>query len=251
MRALRCINAIRGQAFRLFPATRAWDGQRASSRLRHHKGMPAMRAAAAVPGRRIRIDPRRTDPTMQKTSHPTTAAGAAAARCASRRTHARAMQRRPRPPTVACVPLLVVLSLAACAGPASDKPPGNEAMPQAEPSRETRRSLYAGWVVFQDNCSGCHGWSATGTERGPNLVARMAGMSPYRFADLVMRRYDRSASGSAARESLLADIVRRERGEAIMPAWQDDPVVSRHIRDLYAYLSARASGTLGSERPRP
>ena len=146
---------------------------------------------------------------------------------------------------------LLVLSLAGCAASAPDKPAGDDARPQAQLSREARRSLYEGWIVFQDNCSQCHGWSAAGTERGPDLVSRMAGMSPYRFADLVMRRHDWSAPPGAARATLLGEIMRRERGEAIMPAWQDDPVVAGHIQDLYAYLSARAAGTLGSERPRP
>jgi len=184
---------------------------------------------------------------MQKTSHPTTVAGAAA----TLPSPPRPMQHRSRSPAATCVPFLVVLALAACVGPAPDKPLRDDAMLQAEASREMRRSLYDGWRSFQDNCAGCHGWSATGTERGPDLVSRMAGMSPYRFADLVMRRYDWSASAGAARDALLNDIMRRERGEAIMPAWQDDPLVSGRIRDLYAYLSARASGTLGSERPRP
>jgi mono/diheme cytochrome c family protein len=147
--------------------------------------------------------------------------------------------------------MLATLSVAGCAAPAPQPPADGDAMPQVTLSREARRSLYEGWRVFQDNCSRCHGWSAAGTERGPDLVARMAGMSPYRFADLVMRRYDWSASERAARESLLGELMRRERGEAIMPAWQGDPVVSGHLQDLYAYLSARASGTLGSERPKP
>jgi hypothetical protein len=34
-----------------------------------------------------------------------------------------------------------------------------------------------------------------------------------------------------------------------MPAWDGNPMVSAHIVDLYAYLSARAEGTQGPGRP--
>jgi hypothetical protein len=36
-----------------------------------------------------------------------------------------------------------------------------------------------------------------------------------------------------------------------MPAWQGEPRVTAHIVDLYAYLSARAQGTQGPDRPAP
>jgi hypothetical protein len=35
----------------------------------------------------------------------------------------------------------------------------------------------------------------------------------------------------------------------VMPAWDGNPMVSAHIVDLYAYLSARAEGTQGPGRP--
>jgi len=35
----------------------------------------------------------------------------------------------------------------------------------------------------------------------------------------------------------------------IMPSLRDDTGVSAHIMDLYAYLSARASGSQGPGRP--
>ena len=45
--------------------------------------------------------------------------------------------------------------------------------------------------------------------------------------------------------------MRRQEGALIMPEWQGEPRVNAHIMDLYAYLSARAQGTQGPERPMP
>ena len=38
-------------------------------------------------------------------------------------------------------------------------------------------------------------------------------------------------------------------GTLTMPAWQGEPVVTAHVMDLYAYLSARADGRQGPGRP--
>lgn len=38
---------------------------------------------------------------------------------------------------------------------------------------------------------------------------------------------------------------------ATMPAWDGKPIVTTHIVDLHAYLSARAQGTQGPGRPLP
>jgi hypothetical protein len=36
-----------------------------------------------------------------------------------------------------------------------------------------------------------------------------------------------------------------------MPAWRDEPRVNAHVLDLYAYLSARSEGRLGTGKPVP
>jgi len=155
-------------------------------------------------------------------------------------------------------PLLVAaftaaLGLAGCVVEVQNTQPAQEMARHAQPPG----SLYTGWRVFQERCVGCHGPDATGTSSGPDLLPRVRDMGPRRFVDLVLSRYDwslpaaQSASGSAAREALVEDIVQRRQGLLTMPAWQGEPRVTAQIVDLYAYLSARAQGTQGPGRPAP
>lgn len=116
-------------------------------------------------------------------------------------------------------------------------------------------SVYAGWRVFQDRCAGCHGPAATGAAGGPDLLPRVRTMGSRRFVSLVLMRYDwglpaaQAGSEGAAREALIDDVVQQKAGMLTMPAWQGEPSVSAHIVDLYAYVSARAQGTQGPDRP--
>jgi len=116
-------------------------------------------------------------------------------------------------------------------------------------------SVYTGWRVFQDRCASCHGPDASGTAGGPDLLPRVRAMGPRQFVNLVLTRYDwglaaaQTASGGAARQALIEDIVQRKAGPLTMPAWQGEPRVTAHIVDLYAYVSARAQGTQGPGRP--
>jgi hypothetical protein len=134
-----------------------------------------------------------------------------------------------------------------------NKQPAQEVAQQAKKPG----SVYVGWRLFQDKCVACHGIAATGTDRGPNLLPLVADMGSTRFVNLVLRRYDwnsmvpSAGSQSAEREALIDEIMRRQRGEVIMPAWQDEPMVNAHILDLYAYLQARSEGTQGPNRPKP
>jgi len=118
-------------------------------------------------------------------------------------------------------------------------------------------SVYTGWRVFQDRCAGCHGAPATGTVAAPDLLPIVRNMGPRRFVGLVLIRYDwslpvaQAGVDSAAREALIEGVMQRQEGALIMPEWQGEPRVNAHIMDLYAYLSARAEGTQGPERPMP
>jgi mono/diheme cytochrome c family protein len=115
--------------------------------------------------------------------------------------------------------------------------------------------LYAGWRVFQDKCSNCHGMAATGSERAPNLLPMMSAINPRQFAALVLQRYDlgsgaaRGSQDPSTLEQSIDEIMRRSEAPVEMPAWQSEPAVNAHVLDLYAYLSARADGKLGTERP--
>jgi len=118
-------------------------------------------------------------------------------------------------------------------------------------------SLYLGWRVFQDKCAGCHGPAATGIGNAPDLLLRVREMSSRQFVGLVLQRYDlnlpasQAGSDSAARNALIEVIMQRKEAPLSMPEWQGEPRVNAHIVDLYAYLSARADGTQGPDRPAP
>ena len=115
--------------------------------------------------------------------------------------------------------------------------------------------LYAGWRVFQDKCSSCHGMAATGGDRAPNLLPKIKEMNLRQFAGIVLKRYDlgsgaaRGSQNPSTLEKSIDKIMRRSEAPVEMPAWQSEPAVNAHIFDLYAYLSERAEGKLGVERP--
>ena len=116
---------------------------------------------------------------------------------------------------------------------------------------------YVGWRVFHSACYGCHGVDATGTSVAPNLVERISDMTPRDFSTKVLTRYritvgfdDAAADNpTALREAFIEEVMKRERGELIMPAWGRDPNVAPHLLDVYAYLRARADGILAPGRP--
>lgn len=127
-----------------------------------------------------------------------------------------------------------------------------------EPLRESQPSgsVYVGWRVYHERCAACHGDDASGPAKVPGLLQGVREMGTRRFVNLVLYRYDWSVVGAtdgddeATRRSLVEDILRRKEQAFAMPAWQDEPPVSAHVLDLYAYLSARADGVQGPGRPR-
>jgi mono/diheme cytochrome c family protein len=154
------------------------------------------------------------------------------------------------------IPAATALVAAALAGGCS------VAVQNTEPARQLAREalpggdVAIGWRVFQQKCAGCHGAAATGTAQAPDLLPRLREMGAHQFAGLVLRRYDwifaaaESRPDDASRGELAERIVSGREGTLTMPAWQGDPAVTAHITDLYAYLAARADGTLGPGRPR-
>jgi len=112
-------------------------------------------------------------------------------------------------------------------------------------------SVALGWRAYQQRCAGCHGAAAEGSTGAPDLTRRVAALGPHQFVAIVLRRYDPllGLGAGAPSDALVADIVERRRGTLTMPAWQGEPVVTAHVMDLYAYLSARADGRQGPGRP--
>lgn len=128
----------------------------------------------------------------------------------------------------------------------------------AEPARQLAReaqppgSVYLGWRIYEARCATCHGTDAVGPAKVPDLLDRVREMGTRRFVNLVLYRYDWSVIGDdeSTRQSLVEEILLRKEKAFEMPAWQDQPAVSAHVLDLYAYLSARADGVQGPGRPR-
>ena len=143
--------------------------------------------------------------------------------------------------------------LGACSVEVKNVQPAQEIARQAQPPG----SVYIGWRVFQERCASCHGPAALGGSGIPNLLPLVREMGSRQFVSQVLNRYDwgiapEIAKGSGSgRVDLVESIVQRREGQITMPAWQGEPVVTAHIADLYAYLSARAAGTQGPERPQP
>ncbi len=130
----------------------------------------------------------------------------------------------------------------------------------AKPARELNPpapsgNLYAGWRVFQDKCASCHGMTATGSGRAPDLLPIVREMSGRQFAEVVLKRYDlgnnpaQGTSSQSTMDTRIEEILRYNEPPIEMPGWQGEPAVNAHVLDLYAYLLARADGKLGLGRP--
>jgi hypothetical protein len=130
----------------------------------------------------------------------------------------------------------------------------------ARPARELHPppvavNLYAGMRVFQAKCSNCHGESAKGSDKAPNLLPIVRSMSSRHFAEMVLKRYDlgngliQGSEKKSTTDSYIDDILNRKEPPIAMPAWQGEPTVNAHILDLYAYLTARAEGKFSTESP--
>ncbi len=151
--------------------------------------------------------------------------------------------------------LLLALALPLAAQPRKQPVPGDYLLINGKVDRGT----YTGWRIFHTTCFGCHGVGGVGTDVAPNLVERVQQMTPRAFATKVLTSYRivppvngaNSEDAAAMRESMLEDIMRRQRGVGAgvrMPAWEADMEVDPHVLDLFAYLSARADG-LGPGKP--
>lgn len=119
-------------------------------------------------------------------------------------------------------------------------------------------ATFLGWRAFHSACHTCHGVDAVGTSVAPNLVERVKQLSAHDFTVKVLTSYrlvfpSEEVSGedsTAVRAAFVEEVLRRERGELTMPAWEGDQKVRPHVLDLYAYLRARADGALGPGKPK-
>jgi hypothetical protein len=155
---------------------------------------------------------------------------------------------------------IMLISFVAVLPATAEKPEAGAGKPQP-PYRivdgKVDEPTFLGWRVYHSSCHGCHGVDATGTSVAPDLVAAVASMSSRDFSTKVLTRYrlvvgfDDIAGDdqTALRAAFMEQVMRRESGALLMPAWGENPNVQPHVLDLYAYLRARADGALGTGRP--
>ena len=118
-------------------------------------------------------------------------------------------------------------------------------------------STYRGWQIYHSSCHTCHGVDAVGTQVAPSLIERMHDLSAKDFTVKVLTSYrivlDSGSAwaddSTAIRDAIVAEVLRRERGELAMPAWEGNAKVHPHLLDLYAYLKARSDGALAPGKP--
>ena len=141
---------------------------------------------------------------------------------------------------------------------AADKPATAAEKPYRIVDGKVDDATFRGWRAYHSGCHACHGVDAVGTSVAPSLVERVKDLSARDFTVKVLTSY-RLVFGSgdvmgddstAVRQAFIDEVMRRERGELIMPAWEGDAKIHPHVLDLYAYLRARADGALGPGRPK-
>ncbi len=86
---------------------------------------------------------------------------------------------------------------------------------------------YDGYRRYHAGCDRCHGPDGVGSTFAPSLVSRLPDFEAFRRTVLDGR----------------AD------GGTVMKGFADDPNFAPYVDEIYAYLQARADGSLGRGRP--
>jgi len=100
---------------------------------------------------------------------------------------------------------------------------------------EVDKATFNGYRRFHGTCHACHGQDALGGSFAPSLVESLKEIDYATFTKTVLegRQAEDAASGVSA-----------------MPAFANDPNVTKHLDDIYAYVKARSDGVLGTGRPK-
>jgi len=110
-------------------------------------------------------------------------------------------------------------------GSAQSVPPEARLYRVADGKADAR--TFNGFRRYHAGCNHCHGPDGVGSMFSPSLVGRLPGIDEFRRIVL------HGQKGSAA----------------AMRGFADDPNFAPYVDDIYAYLQARADGTLGRGRP--
>jgi mono/diheme cytochrome c family protein len=90
---------------------------------------------------------------------------------------------------------------------------------------------YAGWELFQVNCSRCHGQDAQGTSFAPSLVEALGPTGPVKTEAAFLSITCNGVPGTG------------------MPDWCKLGLAEDKRRQIYLYVSGRARGTIHPGRP--
>ena len=97
------------------------------------------------------------------------------------------------------------------------------------------KGTYNGYRRFHGTCHACHGQDALGGSFAPALVESLKTVDYDTFVKTVMEgRQVTDATGAVK----------------AMPAFGQDPNITKHLDDIYRYLKARSDGVLGPGRPK-
>jgi len=100
---------------------------------------------------------------------------------------------------------------------------------------EVDKATFNGYRRFHGTCHACHGQDAMGGSFAPSLVESLQNIDYATFTKTVLE--GRKAESAASADS-------------VMPAFANDPNVTKHLDDIYAYLKARSDGVLDPGRPK-
>lgn len=97
------------------------------------------------------------------------------------------------------------------------------------------KGTYNGYRRFHGTCHACHGQDAMGSSFAPSLVESLKTVDYETFVKTVTEgRQVTDASGAVK----------------AMPSFGNDPNITKHLDDIYRYLSARSDGVLAPGRPK-
>ena len=115
--------------------------------------------------------------------------------------------------------LALVVAMQGETAPAADLPGSDQ--PAVD------RAILNGYRRYNASCSHCHGPDGVGSTFAPSLIERPLPLAS--FQEIVR-------NGQAS-------------GASVMRGFADDPNIAPYVGDIYAYLQARADGTVGRGRP--
>ncbi len=96
------------------------------------------------------------------------------------------------------------------------------------------KATFNGYRRYHGTCHACHGQDAMGGSFAPALTESLKTVDYDTFVKTVMEGRQATASGGAV---------------SAMPAFANDPNITKHLDDIYRYLAARSDGELGAGRP--